>query len=119
MVLPQDSNIVPRKYDSPELDETFGETSPMERFNEWFKNAGENGVVEPDAFILSTYDGKSVQARTVALRGITETGFLIYTNFHSNKAKEMDSYSNVAMTFYFREVFRQIRISGTASRASE
>lgn len=118
MVLPKDSSIVPRGYKSEPLSENFGEVDPMPRFREWFKHAQENETIEPDAFVLSTYDGKSVNSRTIALRGLSEKGFLIYTNYESDKAKEMDSFPDVAMTFYFAEVFRQIRIKGTASRVS-
>lgn len=119
MVLPEDSNIVPRRYPSKPLDESFSNKNPMDRFLEWFEHAKNNGVVEPDAFVLSTFDGQSVNARTVALRGTTKNGFLIYTNYQSQKAREIDSFSQVAMTFYFPETFRQIRIKGKASKVSD
>ncbi len=119
MVLPENSSIRPRKYSSDPLPENFGETHPMLLFKEWFDHANSNGVIEPDAFVLSTFDGKRTQARTIALRGITGSSFLIYTNYHSKKAREMDEFSNVSMTFYFRETFRQIRIQGTAKKVSE
>jgi pyridoxamine 5'-phosphate oxidase len=119
MVLPEDSKITPRHYNSESLGEDFGNVSPMLRFAEWFEDAKNGGAVEPDAFVLSTFDGKAVNARTVALRGTTETGFLIYTNYRSIKAREMDAFPQVALTFYFAETFRQIRIKGTAKRVSE
>lgn len=118
MVLPEDSSIIPRAYKSQLLDEGFCSVDPFERFKEWFLFAQDNGVIEPDAFILSTFDGTSVNARTMVLRGISDHGLLVYTNYHSRKAKEMDDNPDVAMTFYFTEIFRQIRIKGKASRVS-
>jgi pyridoxamine 5'-phosphate oxidase len=55
----------------------------------------------------------------VALRGVTETGFLIYTNLHSQKSVEMQAHHRVAMTFYWPQVFRQIRIRGNAIPTSK
>lgn len=106
-------------YVSTPLPENFGDIAPMDRFREWFEHASNGGVLEPDAFVLSTFDGKSTQARTVALRGISERGFLIYTNYHSKKAREMDANPDVSLTFYFRENYRQIRVQGTSQKVSE
>ena len=119
MVLPKDSSINPRTYTGDLLGEDFGLVHPMIRFQEWFSHATDNQTLEPDAFTLSTFDGKAVNSRTVALRGLSENGFLIYTNYHSGKAKEIDVYPDVAMTFYFAEVFRQIRVRGRARKVSE
>lgn len=119
MVLPENSSIQPRIYSSTALPENFGTVLPMDRFKEWFEDATKNGALEPDAFVLSTFDGKTPRARTLALRGITKNGFLIYTNLHSRKAREMDKFPGVSMTFYFRETYRQVRIQGTAKRVSD
>ena len=119
MVLPKDSEIEPRQYKGMVLGENFGSEHPIIRFQEWFSHAKKNNTVEPDAFTLSTSDGKSVNSRTIALLGLSGRGFLIYTNYHSSKAKEMDEHPQVSMTFYFAEVFRQIRVKGMAERVSE
>ncbi len=110
--------ITPRLYTGEYLEENFCDVDPMVRFNEWFNSAVENNVIEPDACVLSTYDGDAVNARTVALRGVTSTGFLIYTNYHSFKANDMEKNKHVALTFYFREQFRQIRIRGLAHKTT-
>lgn len=112
------ANIAPREYSGEFLDESFGEVDPLDRFNEWFSSAIKNGVIEPDACVLSTYDGEKVNARTVALRGVSAKGFLIYTNYNSFKAHEIGEHHDVALTFYFREQFRQIRIRGAAKKTT-
>lgn len=123
MVLPKDSNISPRRYPTQALSEDFIKTNPAEHFKKWFDDAMEKEAAEPDAFTLSTFDGKHVNARTVALRGFEQGAenkgmFYIYTNYHSAKAKEIDNNKNVALTFYWPNVFRQVRILGTATKCS-
>lgn len=124
MVLPDDANIKPRRYPTAQLGEDFLKINPTEHFRNWYDDALEKEATEPDAFTLSTYDGKKVNARTVALRGF-ESGnenrgiFYIYTNYNSAKSKEIESYPNVALTFYWPNVFRQVRITGIAKRCTE
>ncbi len=123
MVLPKDMNINPRKYPTEVLDDNFLDTNPAENFIKWFGEA-RNKEEEPDAFTLSTFDGKRVNARTVALRGF-ETGsdsrgiFYIYTNYNSAKAKEIEKNKSVALTFYWPAVFRQVRIIAEAKKCTE
>lgn len=124
MVLPKDNDIKPRKYPSETLGDDFLNTHPVERFEEWFQFANNNGVLEPDAFVLSSYDSKRVNSRTVALRGFEageqKTGaFYIYTNYKSAKAKELDANKDVSLTFYWPEIFRQVRIRASAQKCSE
>lgn len=124
MVLPKDINIKPRKYPSNTLPDSFLDTDPTTHFQEWFQDAIDREVLEPDAFILSTFDGKRVNARTIALRGFEagkdKTGiFYVYTNYQSVKAKEIEKHKDVSLTFYWPEIFRQVRIKATAQKTSE
>lgn len=118
MVLPSDSSITPRTYPKDPLPDDFGTAEPFVLFRQWFESAIEKHVVEPDAATLSTFDGKRVNARTVALRGISENELLFYTNYHSTKAREIECNHEVSITFYWREVFRQIRLRGTMTMVS-
>ena len=106
MVLPKDINIKPRKYPSNTLPDSFLDTDPTTHFQEWFQDAIDREVLEPDAFILSTFDGKRVNARTIALRGFEagkdKTGiFYVYTNYQSVKAKEIEKHKeNILYNWY-------------------
>lgn len=119
MVLPKDSMISPRSYPAEELGDDFGEKNPFERFKEWFAFAVEQKVIEPDALTLSTRGKDGVNARTLVMRGISKDGLLIYTNYESIKAQEIEFDSNVAVTFYWKEIYRQVRIKAKASKTSE
>ncbi len=123
MVLPKDTNITPRKYPTIPLGDDFIKQSPADHLEECFNDEIKKNVKEPDALILSTYDGKRVNARTVALRGFEkgekEKGiFYIYTNYNSAKSKEIEKTKDVSLTFYWPDVFRQIRIIGQAKKCS-
>ncbi len=108
-----------RKYGSELLPDDFGELHPFERFKQWFEYAANNGVLEPDAATLSTFDGKRVNARTIALRGISEDALFFYTNYNSIKAKEIEKFPYVAITFYWREIFRQVRLRGEMKKVPD
>jgi pyridoxamine 5'-phosphate oxidase len=123
MVLPEDTNITPRRYPTETLSEDFVNTIPSTHFKNWFDEALKKEVAEPDAFTLSTFDSKRVNARTVALRGFEQGDdqkgyFYFYTNYHSAKAREIEKNSNVALTFYWPQIFRQIRVLGSAKKCS-
>lgn len=94
-------------------------TDPVTQFRNWFREAQNNGVLEPDAMTLTTWDGTAVNARTVALRGVEDNGFVFYTNLTSRKAQELTTASNVSLVWYWREVLRQVRVRGTAAQVSD
>jgi len=119
MVLPKDASISPRTYPTEELGDDFGSKDPLMRFKEWFEYAVENNVIEPDALTLSTSGKDGVNARTLVLRGINDKGLLIYTNYESNKANDIENDNKVAITFYWKEIYRQVRIKATAHKTSK
>ena len=57
-------------------------------------------------------------ARIVLLRGLDERGFVFYTDYESQKGKELAKNPNAALVFYWRELDRQVRITGQVSKVS-
>lgn len=89
--------------------------SPFMQFKNWFKQAESSEVLEPNAFILSTVHISGMpSSRTVLLKELIDTGYIFYTNYDSQKAREIQSNSQVAMIFLWKELQRQVRIQGTA-----
>lgn len=90
--------------------------SPVEIFETWFKEAvakEENGP----AFILSTVDESGQpNARTLLLKEVVDNRPLFFTNYNSVKAQEITANPNVAMTFYWHRLGRQVRIRGSISK---
>ena len=75
------------------------------------------GLAEPNAMTLatSTASGRP-SARMVLLKGIDERGFLFFTNYESRKGRELATNRHAALVFYWREVNRQVRITGRVSK---
>ncbi len=93
--------------------------SPFTLFNEWFKQAGELGVLEPNAMVLSTVSADNKpSSRVVLLKGIEDAGFIFYSNYESRKGKELEHNPYVSILFFWPEAERQMRIEGKVSKIS-
>jgi pyridoxamine 5'-phosphate oxidase len=101
------------------LDEKEVDSSPFKQFEIWFKQAEAAVPILPNAMTLATAtkDG-TPSARVVLLKDFDESGFVFYTNYDSAKGKELDENPVAALCFYWSELGRQIRISGTVTRTS-
>jgi pyridoxamine 5'-phosphate oxidase len=90
---------------------------PFAEFRSWFEAAVATGMRLPNAMTLatSTPDGRP-SARTVLLKGFDEDGFVFYTNYESRKGKELAANPHAALVFYWRELDKQVCITGTVSR---
>jgi pyridoxamine 5'-phosphate oxidase len=93
---------------------------PIVQFGRWFDDAVAAGVCQPEAMTLATarLDGL-VSARTVLMRGLDDRGFALYTNLESAKAADLDTNPRAALVFHWREVERQVRITGPVTRVDD
>ena len=114
-----DASSLRQEYTSAGLDKADVDPDPIVQFHEWFENAVEADLHEPNAMILATAttDGKP-SARTVLLKGYDVRGFVFYTNYEGRKAKEIEANPACALLFYWGELERQVRIEGRATRLS-
>ena len=101
------------------LNENEVETSPFKQFENWFKQAEALVPILPNAMTLATATKDGVPAsRVVLLKGFDEQGFVFYTNYSSQKGRELGENSIAALSFYWAELTRQVRISGATSRTT-
>jgi pyridoxamine 5'-phosphate oxidase len=93
--------------------------SPIAQFEHWLEQAIKAGLSDPTAMALSTIDneGRPWQ-RIVLLKGLSDGGFVFYTNFGSDKAIAMDANPKVSLLFPWNELDRQVIVGGTAKRMS-
>ena len=105
------------EYRKGALDEENCETNPFQQFETWLGEAQVAHLKEPTAMTLSTAttDGKP-SGRIVLLKEVTENGFLFYTNYESRKGQEIGANPFVALTFYWGELERQVRVEGGVLR---
>ena len=57
-------------------------------------------------------------ARIVLLKGFDERGFVFFTNYESQKGRELAENPHAALVFYWAELERQVRITGTVAKTS-
>ncbi len=91
----------------------------MSQFQQWFDAALLAGVAEPNAMHLSTVDSTGRPAgRIVLLKDLSENGFVFYSNYDSRKGYDLAAHPVAALTFFWPELERQIRIEGRVERVS-
>jgi pyridoxamine 5'-phosphate oxidase len=92
---------------------------PFTQFNRWLSEALARDVPEPNAMTLATATSDGVpSARVVLLRGFDERGFVFFTNFESQKGRELAENPRAALVFHWPALGRQVRITGEVSRVS-
>lgn len=108
-----------KEYKREELTEESVAVNPFDQFRAWFDEALAAQLPEPTAMTLATADTHGVpSARTVLLKGVDETGFVWYTNYASEKGQCLEQNPVAALLFFWPELERQVRISGTVERVS-
>ncbi|MDQ3218427.1 MAG: pyridoxamine 5'-phosphate oxidase [Actinomycetota bacterium] len=89
---------------------------PIAQFSAWMQEALEAGLHFPNAMTLATASASGrPSARIVLLKGFDERGFVFYTNLESRKGRELAENPHAALVFYWFELERQVRITGSVS----
>ena len=92
-------------------------SNPFEQFEKWFADAIAAKLDLPDAMTLATATPAGIpSARMVVLRGFDAKGFCFYTDYGSQKGKELAENPNAALVFYWRELDRQVRSTGSVEK---
>jgi pyridoxamine 5'-phosphate oxidase len=106
-----------RDYTLQSLLETDVDRNPIGQFQQWFAQAVEAQVPEPNAMTLATASPDGIPAaRIVLLKEVDDRGFTFFTNYHSDKGKELDRNPQAALVFLWHELERQVRIQGCVER---
>lgn len=105
-----------KDYSSKSLDIKGMNPNPLEQFKLWLSNALSAAVNEPTAMHLCTVD-KSMKpsGRIVLLKGVDD-GFVFFTNYTSQKGLQLAENPFAALTFFWPELERQVRVSGKVSK---
>ncbi|ERL54422.1 pyridoxamine 5'-phosphate oxidase [Psychrobacter aquaticus] len=104
-------------YEKGELDQQSVPESPFELLNAWMIEAIEQNVQEPYAMSLATCGADNKPSvRIVLLREMTDTGIVFYTNYESAKGQDIVENPHAEALFFWHELERQIRISGSIAK---
>jgi pyridoxamine 5'-phosphate oxidase len=126
-----------RDYAKGELRRSDLDANPTGQFNSWFAQASAgsrwrkigialyklwhailgHSPVDVNAMVLATVDKNGIPStRTVLLKGVSERGFVFYTNYDSRKGLELAENPNAALTFYWPDLERQICVIGRVGK---
>ncbi|KAF2873442.1 hypothetical protein BDV95DRAFT_489793 [Massariosphaeria phaeospora] len=95
--------------------------SPTTQFHTWFQEALDAKVYQPETvtFATASLPSGKVSARMVFMKELDDRGFVIYSNWGtSRKAADVASNPYAALTFWWRELERQVRVEGPVERLS-
>ena len=96
------------------------DTNPIRQFQQWWNEALNSNIEEPNAMALATTNKHAKpSARIVLLKGLSNDGFVFYTNYESRKAGELKENPHAALLFFWKELERQVRIEGSITKTSE
>lgn len=107
-----------RNYTLFTLEEQKLSDNPMEMFAVWLEDAIKSEVEEPNAMAFSTVFENRPKTRIVLLKQIVDENFIFFTNYNSNKGKEIEINPYVSLTFFWDKMQRQVRVEGVAKKTS-
>ncbi|TMD50395.1 MAG: pyridoxamine 5'-phosphate oxidase [Chloroflexi bacterium] len=103
----------------PRLAEDTVDADPLKQFAAWFKDAVAAGEILPEAMTIATSTRLGEpSARMVLLRGFDERGFGFFTNYESQKGRELAENPKAALVVYWAKLGRQVRIRGEVVKQS-
>jgi pyridoxamine 5'-phosphate oxidase len=116
----RDISQLRREYAGRYLNKTSAGKDPIKLFNQWFDEAVKAEVRDANAFTLSTIsESGRPDGRIVLIKGVEGGKFIFYTNYNSKKARDLAANPVASMTFYYKELDRQIRIEGTVEKSED
>jgi pyridoxamine 5'-phosphate oxidase len=106
-----------KEYQLKSLSEADVAPGAIEQFKSWWDEAVQAQIDEVNAMTLATATLDGVpSARVVLLKGFSEEGFRFFTNYHSAKGKQLNENPRACLVFFWKELERQVRVTGTVAK---
>jgi pyridoxamine 5'-phosphate oxidase len=117
---PKKLSEIRNEYMLQHLNENDVEKDPFLQLKSWVDEAISGEVREPTAMGLSTVsaEGKP-SSRIVLLKELSEKGLVFFTNYDSQKGKDLLNNPSAALLFFWSELQRQVRIEGKVAKISK
>ncbi len=111
------TSILRNEYHGGGIDLGNFAENPIVQFERWMEEAIAHNVKEPNAVHLATADAAGrPSGRIVLLRDFSERGFSFFTNYGSRKGDDLEHNNQASMTFFWSELYRQVRIGGRVNK---
>ncbi len=107
-----------KEYELTALTEDDAGLEPLKLFGRWLREAEQAGIPEHHAMSLATLGSLTISCRIVLLRAFDARGFVFYTNHNSRKAMDLERDPRAALTFFWPQLERQVRIEGRAEQVT-
>jgi pyridoxamine 5'-phosphate oxidase len=108
-----------RDYASRSLGEADTDPDPIRQFQVWFDEALKSEIIDVNAMSLATATpGGEPSVRTVLLKGLDGGGFVFYTQYDSDKGRDLALNPRASLLFYWAELERQVRITGHVTKVA-
>lgn len=112
-----------KQYSKFGLNESDINQDPFVQFREWFEQVQQFDLgedIELNAMALATSNAKGqVSNRIVLLKSYDDAGFRFFTNYESQKGRDLAENPHAALLFYWPFVERQIRVEGTVVKTDQ
>lgn len=105
-----------QNYTKGELVENQIAGDPFAQFDQWFTDALNAEILEPNAMILSSVDNNKPDSRIVLLKDVRGGEFVFYTNYDSHKGQQLQNNPNCTLLFPWVNLERQVIIRGQATK---
>ena len=94
--------------------------NPIDLFKKWFSEAEKGEINDPNAVAVASSDkNNQPNVRIVLLKGLSDKGFVFYTNFNSKKGSDLKINKKSSMCFHWKSIRRQVRIIGTVEKVTD
>ena len=106
-----------KEFNTPLLKQTELNADPLKELRYWLQDAESSGVDEFNAMVLATASAEGhPSSRTVLLKEVDAKGLIFYTNYESRKGQQISANPYASITFYWKELQRQICIEGRVEK---
>ena len=120
MSIEKDIGHLRKSYEKGALDDALKSVSPITLFEQWFAEAEAHPAIEEaNAMSLVTLgEDHFPKARVVLLKQFSAEGFVLYTNYESEKGKAILTHPQVGISFFWPALERQVIIKGRAEKVA-
>lgn len=92
---------------------------PFEQFQEWLRVAHDQKIPDANAMTVATASKDGVvTSRTLLLKGLIDGKLQFFTNYRSQKARDLAENPHASITILWKELERQICVRGTVQKTS-